>query len=428
MFSNYATTGTPLLTDPAVPNTVQFDLVDTNSTIANTLRRCILSETRSVSFRADLTNAADPGVVIRKNTSVIFNEMLAHRLTLLPLGVVRIDEFDPTRYECVLRVKNETRGPITAGNTLNVTASDFIVREKQGDGSFADLPAAASAAMFPKDPTTKESSLLLTLRPQWNPAQPAEEIDLTAYPVIGRGRDNMGFCPVSQCSFLNTLDPDPVRQEEFLNEWIQTYKKVADPGTLPPEQREAYRAEWSTMANQRCFKIGEDGQPNAFTFAVESVGIRPPRDLVAEGIQAVVDLISPYTDTDRPMAELGLSTQPVDSRMNGINVVFDGHDHTLGNLLQTLITEIYLDKGAPDSPLTFCGYKIRHPLYRIMTLTLGLREGVAGDPAALARQIIAEAATRARAIFEELGRSWNAISGGAAAAAAAAAPAAALDG
>jgi DNA-directed RNA polymerase subunit L len=427
MFRNYTPTGAPLLTDPAVPNTVQFDLVDTTSTIANTLRRCIMSETRSVSFRADLTNAADPGVVVRKNTSVVFNEMLAHRLTLLPLGVVRIDEFDPTRYECVLRVKNETRGPITDGNLLHVSASDFVVREKQGDGSFADLPAAASMAMFPKDPTTKESALLITLRPQWNPRQPPEEIDLTAYPIIGRGRDFMGFCPVSQCSFQNTIDDDPVRQEEFLNEWIQTYKKVADPGALPPEQREVYRAEWRTMAIQRCFKIGDNGEPNAFSFTVESVGVRPPRDIIAEGIQAVIDLVSPYTDTDRPMAELGLTTQPVDSRMNGINVVFDGQEHTLGNLLQTLITEQYLDKGAPDSPITFAGYKIRHPLYRIMTLTLGLREGVPGDPAAIAREIIAEAAAKARAIFEELGRAWAAISGGGAAAAAAPATAV-LDG
>jgi DNA-directed RNA polymerase subunit L len=95
--------------------------------------------------------------------------------------------------------------------------------------------------------------------------------------------------------------------------------------------------------------------------------------------------------------------------MTGVNVVFAEQEHTLGNLLQTLITEIYLDAGAPDSPITFCGYRVRHPLRKEMTLTLGIRDGAAGDPATIAREVIANAAARARQIFEELGRSWDAV-------------------
>lgn len=405
MFTNYETHGSPLMSTPSILRRVQFNLINTNTTIANTLRRCILMDTRSVSFRADLTNASDPGVVIRKNTSVIFNEMLAHRMTLLPLGIVNIDSVNLENYECVLQVKNEVSGPITAGAIRNVTASDFVVREKKPDGSVIELPAAASTTMFPVNPLTRESSLLLTLRPQWNPAQPAEEIDLTAYPVVGRGRDFMGFCPVSQCSFQNTLDPDPVRQEAFFKEWVQTYKKTADPGALTPEQREAFHGEWSTMAKQRCFKVGADGQPNEFTFTVESVGIRPPNDIIAEGIQAAIDLVTPYTsEEDQPT-----SAQPVDGRIDGVNLVFEGQDHTLGNLLQTIISELYLDKGAAESPITFVGYKVRHPLAHTMNIVFGVREGVAGDHAVLARKIVAEAAKKAQELFEGMKRSWEGL-------------------
>ena len=423
MFRNYAESGSPLYTDPSSKLTGTFILEGTSSTIANTLRRCILTETRSAGFRADLTNQADPGIKIRKNTSVIFNEMLAHRLTLLPLGVRLLDEFDPSRYECILRVKNTNVGPITPESVVHVKAGDFLIREKQPDGEFVDLPATATKAMFPEDPITRDTALLVSLRPQWSPEQPVEEVDLTGYPVIGRGRDFMGFSPVSQCAFANTLDPSPVRQEQFFTEWLLEFKKITDAAALPRETIETHRQEWEAMAKQRCFLVDDKGQPNSFSFPVESVGIRPVPEIVAEGIQAAAAIVAPYAVAETPSADLGITTQPTDSRMMGIDVLFDGQEHTLGNLLQTLITEIYLDAEAPDSPITYVGYKIRHPLHRVMTLRLGFREGVTADPAIIARQVIATAAAKAKQIFEELGRSWAAVAGaGAGAGAGAATP------
>jgi hypothetical protein len=409
-FRNYEASGAALLTDPEDRITGTFTLANTSTTIANTLRRCILVETRSVGFRADLTNPDDPGVAIRKNTSVIFNEMLAHRLALLPLAVRRLDEFDPTRYQCVLTVKNDTKGPISDAGIRHVTAADFRVHEKQEDGSFIDVGAPAASAMFPPDPITKQTTLLVSLRPQWNPEQPPEEIDLTAYPVIGRGRDHMGFSPVSQCSFENSRDEDPVRQDQFFRDWLLSFKKVADPTSSPPEVLAGHRTEWETMAIQRCFLVDDRGEPNSFGFTVESVGVRPVSEIVAEGIQAVIDLVGPYANSEKSLADLGVSTQPPDSRMNGLDVLFEGQEHTLGNLLQTLITELYIDGGAADSPLVFAGYKIRHPLQRIMTLRLGFRDGVTGTEAQ-AREIIATAAERARTIFEGLARSWTSLTG-----------------
>lgn len=410
MFRGYTELGPPLLTDASVPNSASFTLDGTSTTIANTLRRCILSETRSVGFRADLTNAADPGITIRKNTSVIFNEMLAHRLTLLPLGVVRLDDFDPSRYECVLKVRNEATG----GEMRHVTASDFRLMEKQADGTMEDIGDIAARSMFPADPITKQTCLLITLRPQWNTEQPPEEIDLTAYPIIGRGRDHMGFCPVSQCSFENTRDEDPVRQEQFFTEWLASFKKIADITTVPPEVIAAHRTEWSTMAIQRCFIVDERGEPSSFRFTVESVGVRPVKDIVAEGIQAVIDLVSPYADAEKTLEELGMKAQSTDSRMNGIDILFNGQEHTLGNLLQMLITDLYLTASTPavGSPISFVGYKIKHPLHRVMTLRFGFPvEGDSTQKTAIARQVIVSAAEKAVSIFKGLQGAWAAVSG-----------------
>jgi len=400
------------MTDASEKLTLAFTLDQTTTTIANTLRRCILSDTRSVGFRADLTDPKDPGVVIRKNTSVIFNEMLAHRLTLVPLGVIRIDDFVPANYQCVLTMKNDRKGA-AAADTLHVTAGDFHILEKQADGSFADVGEAAAAAMFPADPITGDASLLISLRAQWNPEQPPEEIDLTAYPVIGRGRDFSGFCPVSQCTFANTRDTDPVREDQFFKEWLLAFKKIDGSGEVSASALATYKKEWNTMAAQRCFQVDPaTGEPNSFDFVIESVGVRPVRDIVAEGIKAVIDLVKPYASAEAALDTLGVTIQPADSRMDGLDVVFDGQEHTLGNLLQSIITEIYIQQGGAESPIAYVGYKVRHPLKREMTLRLGFRSGYQGEPKGIVRQVVVTAATEAMAIFESLGRSWAALAGG----------------
>jgi DNA-directed RNA polymerase subunit L len=400
MFRNYKPEGPSLLTDATDKIRARFTLEGSTTTIANTLRRCVMAHTRSVSFKADLTNAANPGIVVRKNTSVIFNEMLVHRITLIPLAVRRIDEFDPKSIECTLTLRN------TSASLMHVKASDFKIVQKGPEGE-EEIP---SSSLFPPDPITGDTCLITTLRPAVGAA--VEEIDLTAYPVIGTGAEFMGFCPVSQCSYGNTQDPDPIRQEQFFNEWLADFKKIANPAEVPPDVIAKHKVEWSTMAYQRCFKISETtGEPNSFDFVVESVGVRPVKDIIAEGIQAVLNIVTPYANTETPSAELGITTQPVDSRMaNGLDVNIAGHDHTLGNLLQTMITEIYLNNEAPDAPITFVGYKVPHPLYKTVRIRVGIRDGVAGDPATIARQVIAMGAQRAVQIFQDLAREWAAVS------------------
>ncbi len=407
MFRNYVEDGPALLTDPAAKIRATFILQNTSTTIANTLRRCILSETRSVGFRADLTDPKNPGVRIYKNNTSIFNEMLAHRLTLIPLGVRRIDAFDPSRYECILKKRNEIRGPITPQTMLHVSASDCMVREKQSDGTFRDLTPVELSALFPPDPITGDTCLITSLRPQWGADHPPEEIDLVAYPVIGRGREYIGFSPVSQCSYENTPDTNPVRQDEFFHTWLMNFKKISteEVATLDPDVLANYKQEWKTMAIQKCFLVNDRGEPSSFTFHIESVGIRPVQDIVAEGIQAVLAMLAPFTNPETPEVEVGLSMLPIDSRMSGVDVHIKGHEHTLGNLLQTMITEMYLDTAAADSPIFFAAYKVPHPLQRSVMLRLGMKDTT--SPNSVARQVLTAAALRASTIFQDLAAAWE---------------------
>jgi DNA-directed RNA polymerase subunit L len=252
-----------------------------------------------------------------------------------------------------------------------------------------------SKFVFPADPITGQASLLVSLRPQWNPEQPPEEIELMARPVVGTGRENMGFSPVSQCSFMNTINTDPVAQEAHYAEWLLAFKNgVADP---------SHRQEWENMSIQRCFLKDEEGEPNSFDFTVESVGIRPVKEIVAEGIQSVIALVSEYAENP-PIT----FTTP-NSRMNGVDVIFENQDHTLGNLLQTIITDLYLsDTQSPDTHVNYVGYKVPHPLHKYMTLRIGFITDTA-DMEGLARAVVMRAATEAKATFEKLAEAWAEI-------------------
>ena len=402
MFQDYKEDGPSLLTgtDSKIRGSFLLTgLAGSGTTVANTLRRAILMETRTVGFRADLTNTVDPGIRIKKNTGPIFNQMLAHRLTLIPIGVRNFD-FDPSKYEFTLKVSN------TSAVAVDVTADMFQVSEKGDDGLFHPMDPVVTAAMFPRDPITGSTCLITTLRPHWNPDLPPDEIDLVATAVYGTGREFMGFCPVAQAAFHNTLDEDPVRQDNFFKTWLADFKKVTDSTTLEPTVLAAYRAEWSTMAIQRCFQVDAKGEPNSFTFNVESVGIRPVKEIVEEAIKSVITLVSAYTDA--ALFE-GVSFTTLDSRMSGIQVAFMNQEHTLGCLLEAMIHELYLTTEG-DAPVTYAAYKVPHPLQKKMVLILGKHVTGHDDVTEeVAAQVVVAAAKKAKSVFEGLLEAWTSM-------------------
>ena len=101
-----------------------------------------------------------------------------------------------------------------------------------------------------------------------------------------------------------------------------------------------------------------------------------------------------------------LTISPADSRVVGFDFLFRGHDHTLGNLLQSWLVQNHIE-GTSQPRITFAGYKVPHPLRDEMIL----RVGVADAKESTAKAAVATAARGCRALFQQMREAWEVATG-----------------
>lgn len=405
MFSEYAESGAQLLGDSTHHLNAQFRFSNTNVTIANTLRRAILTLTPSVGFRTEPYEKSD--VVITTNTTPLVNEMVAHRIGMIPIKANPL-EFDPSLFEFVLDKENNTK------ELMDVRASDFKIYMKNPENPLDAPLEVPTANFFPPDPITGETVLITRLRPQWNPSAPNERISLKARASISTGAENIRWSPVSQASYEYTSDSTPENVEKVFTSWLALNKKIADPSTLDPTRRDELLREFNTMEVQRCYLKNERGEPNDFTFHVESIGVQPIPDVVRSGIASCEALVTKYQDLDGTLPDT-VRVQQGDSRFPSIDVIFQNESHSLGNLLETVLVERHID-GEAEPKVSYAGYKVPHPLRAEMYVRIGMREEVT-DPEIqkqTARLVVANACRFLKDEFRRIQSSWTALHTGAA--------------
>jgi DNA-directed RNA polymerase subunit L len=359
MFSEYAESGPDLLGKNGKLR-ASFRIQGINVTMANTLRRSILTLTPSVGFRTEPYEKSD--VVIKVNTTPLVNDMIVHRIGMIPIYADPLT-FDPSRYEFVLDKENTTK------ELINVNASDFKVFMRNPENPLEAPVEVPSAQFFPPDPITGDTCLITRLRPQWNPTAPNERIYIKAKASISTGAENIRWCPVSQCSYEYTRDNDPEHIKAVFDKWLATNKKILDPTTLSEERRGELEREFNTMEIQRSYMTNEKGEPNDFTFFLESIGVQRIPDIVKTGIAAAEALVDKYKDLDGVIPP-NIRVQQGDSRFPTIDIIFQNESHTLGNLLETYIVENHVD-GLQEPKVTYVGYKVPHPLRPEMFLRVG---------------------------------------------------------
>jgi DNA-directed RNA polymerase subunit L/DNA-directed RNA polymerase alpha subunit len=409
--------------------TMSFTLTPIHVTYANTLRRLILTGVETVAFRADMTSTGTTtDVYVKRNDTPMTNEMLADRIGLLPIYVKDPINWNPDKYTFKLHVKSEK------DNIRYVKSSDFKIVEnvfdamKQSEASEEEKKESLkggnadnvenienvenekvipTSTFFPPNPITGDTCLIATLQPSANSSE--QVIELVAKATKGTGREHARFCPVSQCSYEYTLDTDERRRDEMFQKWLEVSKKIGGQLDKASSQYAALRREFETMQIKRCYKINEKGEPDSFDFTVETAGVLPVYYIVEQACQVGEFMCSRYVNLATGELPKEISISAADARIVGYDFLVRGHDHTLGNLLQTWLVEHHIE-GEATPKVTFAGYKVPHPLRDEMILRIGVEDGKEET----ARLAFAEAAKGCVEMFQQMRNAWRSVTGAAA--------------
>jgi len=383
--------------------TYQFTLSPIQVSYANTLRRLILTGVETIAFRSDMTSTGSTtDVEVKQNDTPMTNEMLADRIGLLPLCIPDPLQWKEDRYLFVLNATGNK------DNMTHVTASDFVVKEfistedskEEYEKQEKKEVIVQSAPFFPPNPRTGQTCLIATL-PRVVGSAP-QGIHIVAKATKGTGREHARFSPVSQCSYEYTLDTNPVRQETMFTQWLASAKKI---GALEEDSQryKELKREFNTMQIKRCFQINEKGEPYSFDFTIETVGCLTVPYIVKRACEVGENMCSRYVNLQQGDVPPEITISSSDSRIIGYDFLVRGHDHTLGNLLQTWLVEHHIE-GTAEPKITYAGYCVPHPLRDEMVLRIGVEDG----EITTARKAFAEAAKGCVQLFQNLRQAWRA--------------------
>ena len=383
---------------------LQFTLSPSNYSYANTLRRGIMTLVKTVGFRSDPAGIvlADSDIKVLQNDSHTQpNELLAHRLSLIPIHGLDGETFDPDRYVFRINVEN------TGAETLDVTASDIQVFERRKAADLSEaLVEIPGRTFFVPHPLTGDTCLITTMPGKRTASTPTLRVELRA--TVGTGREHSRFIPTSQASYAYTLDVNTEKRNQYFEKWLVTHKNV-DPESLKQDEtrRNELDREFKTMQIQRIFMVNEKGEPNSFDFQIESIGPMAPRAIVERALIGLIKMCEQFVGLDAGDLPNTISVVPSDAQLSGFDFLIQNQDHTFGNMIQTWLVDNHVD-GDATPRISFAGYKIPHPLKDEMLLRIGVDDG----NEVTARSALAASARGCKGLFQEWLRAWTGGSSG----------------
>ncbi|KAF8331920.1 DNA-directed RNA polymerases I and III 40 kDa polypeptide [Cantharellus anzutake] len=220
--------------------TIEFDIVGIDTSIANAFRRILIAEVPTMAIE---------GVYLFNNTSVIQDEVLGHRIGLIPLKV------DPTNFEYLT--------PGGGASDRNTLVFDLLIECKRNPKAKAgetdpeklyinsnvysrDLkwkPQGEQDEVFQVPPAPANPNILIAK------LRPGQEIEAQFHAHKGKGEEHAKWSPVATASYR--LLPHITIQEPILPRSIPKFKNCFPAGVIESRTNPSTGEEEVFVANPR---------------------------------------------------------------------------------------------------------------------------------------------------------------------------------
>jgi len=358
---------------------LEFECANIHFSMANAIRRIMLANVQSVGFRSEPYQNSDINII--ENDTPLHNQIMAHRIAMIPINVPVPDKFNVDDYLFILKVINNTN------IVKNITTEDFEIKQISTNKF---LSKENVKAFFPPDAITGDYALITKLRPKYfvpfktmsaevisdmnkefksNSDSPMN-LNIEAKASISSGSENSHYCPVACACYINTVDP--ARAEIGLKEFIDKHNENAKLLNITPMDTEALKRRFDLTERSRYFYINDKEEPTVFTFKIESVGIIPPFIIFHRAINILKDKLNFFISNLINKNENVITIENSKQLINGYNIIIQNEDDTLGNIIQSHFCLLYADYSLEKDKrkLKFVGYKRPHPLENHIILTI----------------------------------------------------------
>ena len=314
-------------------NTLNFTLSGINVSLANAIRRTILSDIPLVIFKTTPYEQNKANILV--NTSRLNNEIIKQRLSCIPIYIKDLEGFPFQNYLLEIKVENIT------DNILYITTENFnIIDITTGKSIHKDK----IHEIFPPNSFTDQYIDFLRLRPKLTDELPGEKLHLTCQFSIGNAKEDGMFNAVSNCSYGFTVDDAAIDIE--LAKKKQGWK---DDGKN--EEEIIFESKnWKLLDALRITK------PNSFDFSIQTSSAFSNYELMSISCGILIEKLNAL-DTLIEHDKLQINNSQ-NTMSNCFDIILENEDYTLGKIIEYMLyTKFY--EGVKI--LTYCGFKKMHP-------------------------------------------------------------------
>jgi len=313
-----------------------FTLSNVNVSIANAVRRTVLSDISTVVFKTSPQEENTANMIT--NTSRMNNEILKQRLSCIPIHIEKLNAKTIDNYLLEVNVENNT-----SDSFVYVTTKDFHIRDISEDSL---LDAETTKTIFPTwiaPDGTEHYIEFASLRPKLSDSIPGEKLNFTCKLSYGTSKESAMYNCVSVCSYGCTVD---VSEQETR---LTKLKKDWEKNKLDVKFEEA---NWRLLEGQRIIL------DNSFEFIIQTLGVFTNVDLIRKACDSIMSRLDHINTLIKTNEELIIVAD--NTMSNSYDIILLNEDYTIGKVIEYMLYSSIFNVS-DGKLLSYCGFKKLHP-------------------------------------------------------------------